>query len=233
MTFEVVKKCFLRWQERTREPSLTALLIVEVALIFVVVPLVAFGLAPLGVLTMMVVLFVMASLVVASQSRMAMIVLTASIVLNQLAVFIDEAHPSALTQWLGGGASHTAICAVSWVIVKAVFGHGRVTAYRIQAAMVLYLNLALFFFTLYRFFMALVPDAFLSMRYETNSSLPAADLLYFSFVVLTNVSNVDIASLRPILRSLITMESAVGLLYPALLLVRFVSLECERWTRRT
>jgi hypothetical protein len=233
MSFEVAKKFFLRWQERTREPSLTALLMVEVALIFVVVPLVAFGLAPFGVLTMMVVLFVMASLVVASQSRMAMIVLTASIALNQVAVFIDEAHPSALTQWLGGGASHIAICAVSWVIVKAVFGPGRVTAYRIQAAMVLYLNLALFFFTLYRLLMALAPNAFQGIPYETNSALPAADLLYFSFVVLANISNVDITSLRPIVRTLVTLESVIGLLYPAMLLVGFVSLKFEHWTRRT
>lgn len=233
MSFEIAKKCFLRWQESTREPSLTALLIVEVALIFVVVPLVAFGLAPLGVLTMMVVLFVMASLVVASQSRMAMIVLTVSIVLNLVAGFIHAVHPSALTQWLGGGASHIAICAVSWVIVKAVFGPGRLTAYRIQAAIVLYLNLALFFFTLYRFLMALAPDAFLGIRYETNSFLPAADLLYFSFVMLTNVSNADIASLRPIVRTLVTLESVIGLLYPAMLLVRFVSLKFEHWTRHT
>lgn len=225
MSFEVVKKSFLRWQERTREPSLTAFLIVEVALIFVVVPLVTYGLAPLGVWTVTIVLFAMASIVVASQSRMAMIVLTASIVLNQAGMLFDEARPSALAQWLGGGARHAAICAVSWVIVKAVFGPGRVTAYRIQAAMVLYLNLALFFFTLYRFVETLVPDAFLGIRYETNSSLPAADLLYFSFVVLTNVSNVDITSLRPIVGSLVTLESVIGLLYPAVLLVRFVNLE--------
>jgi hypothetical protein len=233
MSFEVVKKCFLRWQERTREPSLTALLIVEVALIFVVVPLVAFGLAPFGLLTVMIVLFAMAGIVVASQSRTAMIVLAASIALNQVAMFFEKAHPSALAQWLGGGASHAAICAVSWVIVKAVFGPGRVTAYRIQAAMVLYLNLALFFFTLYRFMMALVPDAFLGIRYETNNSLPAVDLLYFSFVVLTHASYVDITPLRPIVRSLVTLESVIGLLYPALLLIRFVSLEIEHWTRRT
>jgi hypothetical protein len=37
---------FLRWQERTREPGLTALLFIEGALIFLVIPLSGMGLLP-------------------------------------------------------------------------------------------------------------------------------------------------------------------------------------------
>jgi hypothetical protein len=160
MSIQVMTERFKRWQERTLKPSLTALLIVEVLLIFVAIPLDAKNLIPSAILTLMVALFLIASSLVALQSRVAMLVFAVSVIAAQIAGTIHGRHSSPLTAWLDAGAQHTAICAVSWIIMKAVFGPGRLTVFRIEAAIVLYLNIALFFFSAYRLVARLVPDAF-------------------------------------------------------------------------
>jgi hypothetical protein len=53
---------FLKWQERSREPGLSALLLIEVMLIFVVIPLASIGRMPDFVSPAMFILFVLATL---------------------------------------------------------------------------------------------------------------------------------------------------------------------------
>src|ERR1700730_17763229 len=109
-------------QDRAREPGLTALLVIQVSLIFVVMPLSSMGVLPRLVVPVMFVLLVIAVLVVTSRSYFV----SALVVIE------------------------VGLTAVRWVSVGAVFAAGRVTVHRVQGAVVLYLNFALFFFVLYR-----------------------------------------------------------------------------------
>ena len=68
---------FLKWQERSREPGLSALLVIEVTLIFLIIPLASIGKMPDFVLPAMFILFVLATLVVTSRSRFAAAVVPA------------------------------------------------------------------------------------------------------------------------------------------------------------
>jgi hypothetical protein len=52
-------------------------------------------------------------------------------------------------------------------------------------------------------------------------------LIYFSFATLTTVGYGDILPAHPLARSLGSLEAIVGLLYPATLLARLVTLELE------
>jgi hypothetical protein len=197
ISLQVMTGRFNYWQERMREPSLTALLVI-------------------------------ASFLVALQSRVAMFVFVVSAIVTQIAAIIHGKQSSPLTAWLNAGAQHTAICAVSWIIMKDVFGPGRLTVFRMEAAIVLYLNIALFFFTAYRLVVRLVPEAFSGLTSGAEYSRSAADLLYFSFAALISAAYDAITPATPLAHGLVKIESLVGLLYPAALLAWFITLQLKQ-----
>jgi hypothetical protein len=215
------------WQERSREPGLTALLVIEVVLLFVAIPLAGMGVAPRGTLPVMFVLFVVMTLIVTSRSRVAVIVVLFSAALSPLGVFIEAMHPSIFTEWIGAGGRIVALLALSWVIGRAVFSRGRVTPHRIQGAIVLYLNCAIFFFALYQLINLLDPNAFNGLSQGPNEQGSGAGLLYFSFSTLTTAGFGDISPVNPIARNMANLESVIGALYPATLIARLIGLEAE------
>jgi hypothetical protein len=218
---------FRKWQERTREPGLTALLIIEVSLIFLAIPLAGMGVIPDFILPAMFILLVIAILVVTSRSHVAAIAVLIAVALSPFGAFVHAEDPSVLTEWLSAGGRLLAIAAVSYVIAKAVFGPGRVTLHRVQGAVVLYMNFALFFFTLFRLVEVLVPHAFNGLPPAGAEFGSGAALLYFSFSTLTTLGYGDITPLHPLARNLANLEAVIGQLYPATLLARLVSLELE------
>jgi len=226
-----IRARFRKFQEQSREPGLTALLIVEVSLIFLAIPLTGMGVIPRMVLPAMFVLLVIATLVVTSRSHVAAALVLISVVLSPFGSFAYAEHPSVLTEWLSAGGRLLAIAALSFVIAKAVFGAGRVTLHRVQGAIVLYLNFALFFFILYRLVDVLLPNPFTGLPQSGAENGSGAALLYFSFSTLTTAGFGDITPVHPLARSLANFESVIGQLYPATLLARLVSLELEHRRR--
>ncbi len=216
---------FLKWQERSREPGLTALLIIEGVLIFLAIPLGGMGLLPSLVLPALFILFVLATLVVTSRSHLAAFLVFVAVLLSPAGAFIHAEDPSVLTEWLSASGRLLAIAVLSLVIARAVFGSGRVSWHRVQGAVVLYLNFALFFFTIYRLIVVLAPDAFKGLPPVGTEHGSGAALLYFSFVTLTTVGYGDITPLHPMARNMANLEAVIGQLYPATLLARLVSLE--------
>jgi voltage-gated potassium channel Kch len=218
---------FLKLQERSREPGLSALMFIEGTLIFVIIPLASVGMMPGFVLAAMFILLVLATLVVTSRSHWAAGVVLIAVLLSPVGAFVHAEHPTAFTESLSLGARLLALSALSVVIARAVFGPGRVTWHRVQGAIVLYMNFALFFFTLYRFLNTLMPDAFHGLPQSGAEHGSGAALLYFSFSTLTTVGYGDITPVYPLARNLANLEAVIGQLFPATLLARLVSLEIE------
>jgi hypothetical protein len=216
---------FRRWQEHTREPGLSALLVIEATLLFVVTPFTGVGLLPSFVPPMVYMLFVLATLVVTSRSHSAAGLVFISVILSTIGIIIHTDYPSVFTEWLSAGGRLLAISALSVVIAKAVFGPGRVTMHRVQGAIVLYFNFALFFFTLYQLVNVLVADAFSGLPATGAEYGSGAALLYFSFGTLSTAGFGDIKPIYPIARNLANLEAIIGQLFPATLLARLVSLE--------
>ena len=148
------------FQDHTREPGLTALLFIQVSLIFMVMPLSGMGVLPRPVVPVMFVLLVIAVLVVTSRSYVVSALVLVAVVLTPFGAFVRADHPSLFTELLSAGGRLLGLVALSWVIVGAVFAAGRVSVHRIQGAVVLYLNFALFFFVLYRLLDTLTSHAF-------------------------------------------------------------------------
>jgi hypothetical protein len=226
-TLKALWSRFLKWQVRTREPGLSALLIIEGTLIFLVTPLSGMGVLPQLLLPAMYILLVLATLVVTSRSHLAAGVVLIAVLLSPAGAFVHAEAPSVLTECLSAAGRLLAIAAVSLVVARAVFGGGRVTWHRVQGAIVLYLNFALFFFTVYRLINVLVPAAFNGLPATNAEYGSGAALLYFSFSTLTTLGYGDITPLHPLARTIANLEAVIGQLFPATLLARLVSLELE------
>jgi Ion channel len=224
-TLESRYQRFIRWQERTREPGLTALMFIEGALLFVVTPFVGIGWLPQAFSWATFALLALAILIVTSRSRTAASIVLVSVILSPVGTSLHAEYPSVLTEWLSAGGRLVAIGTLSIVVAKAVFGPGRVTWHRVQGAVVLYMNFALFFFILYQFINVLIPDAFRGLPQNATEHESGAALLYFSFATLTTAGFGDITPVHAIARSLANLEAVLGQLFPATLLARIVTLE--------
>ncbi len=224
-TFNANYHRFLKWQERTREPGLAALMVIEALFLFVVTPFASMGWLPRFVSPAMFVLFVLATLVVTSRSHLAAAIVLVSAILSAVGVIAHVDYPSVFTQWLSTGGRLLVIATLSAVIAKAVFGPGRVTRHRIEGAIVLYMNFALFFFILYQLIDVLVAGAFSGLPQTGSEHGSGAALLYFSFGTLTTATYGDILPVFPLARNLANLEAMIGQLFPATLLARLVTLQ--------
>lgn len=213
------------WHQVTREPGLTALLVLESIMIFLIIPLTSIGVLPLMVLPSLFVVLVLTILTVTWHSPIAAIAVVIAVVLSPIGTLLWREDPTPLTQWLSAGGRLLAISALSIVVARVVFGSGRVTLHRVQGAIVLYLNFALFFFTIYRLMEVLIPGSFSNLPHSGSEFGSGAALLYFSFSTLTTVGYGDITPVHALARSLTNLEGVIGQLYPATLLARLVSLE--------
>ncbi len=218
------------WRSRLQDPSLTALLVFEVLLIFVGAPLAALGMRLPLLLAAMVVAGFIVLVVLVSGSPGAIALVFASALLAAAGFVLRLREPSGITDLLGHGAAIIGFVALTSVVARAVFRPGQVSFHRIQGAIVLYLNVALIFTAAYRLVAELVPGAFGAAPVPGNDIAAASAMLYFSFTTLTSVGFGDIVPMSPIARSLVNLEAIIGQLFPAILLARIVTLELE--TRR-
>lgn len=116
---------------------------------------------------------------------------------------------------------------IAAIVARHVFASGRVTAHRLQGAVLLYLNVAALFSILYNALDTLAPGAIVAAG---GGLLPreipahAAALSYFSLTTITTTGFGDLVPIDPIARSLANLESVFGHLFPATLLARLVAL---------
>jgi hypothetical protein len=107
------------------------------------------------------------------------------------------------------------------IILIRTFEHGRVNNRRVQGAMVVYLLAGLVFCLIFHSIFIL------SSIHSFNGVVGShrQEFLYFSFCTLTTAGYGDILPLTALARSLSNLESLIGILYPAVLIARLVSLE--------
>ena len=121
--------------------------------------------------------------------------------------------------------------AQTWVVARAVYEPGRVTLYRVQGAVVLYLNFAIIFGSVYRLMWDLIPTAFANVAVPASGFTEIDTMLYFSLTTLTTTGFGDITPVHPFARGLANFGAIIGQLYPATILARLVTLELEHRRR--
>ena len=105
-------------------------------------------------------------------------------------------------------------------LLARVFRPGRVTVHRLLGAVSVYVLLAVDWGTAFQLLLVLRPEAIL------GGSGPASldEAMWLSFVTITTTGYGDILPASAFARSLAALEAIVGVLYPAILISRLVSL---------
>jgi hypothetical protein len=216
-----------QWRSRVREPSLTALLVLQALLIFVVFPLRASGLLHERLVIATATVLFLPSLFVVSRSRFAIAMICISVALDITGIVLDQQNPSEFNAIISIVGNIVMMMVLCWVIGSAVFSPGRVSHHRIQGAIVLYLNIALLFAAFYHCIVLLVPDALTDLPTTTDRAVLNARLLYFSLSTLTTTGYGDVVPTYPLAQGIANLESVIGTLYPAILIARLVNLHMD------
>jgi hypothetical protein len=193
-------------------------------MIFVFAPLQAVGISAFHLLADGLLLAIIVSMVIISNSPTALVLMSLALVANLAVFFLRIYYPIPYHLHILAGAWLIIACTLGVVVTQAVFRRGRVTHHRIIGAILLYLLIAVAFATLFLFVGLLDHGAIKGIAFDDDQSVAAA-LFYMSFVTLTSTGYGDIVPIHPFARSLCNIESVIGQLYPATLLARLVTLE--------
>jgi hypothetical protein len=181
---------------------------------------------PLVLVASFIVANVVAVLAVVWHIRAAVLAVVLATATELAAVVLRFVRPSARTEALDFAAALILLVALTVVLGIAVFGPGRVTIHRIVGAIAIYLNVAAAFALAYRMIDAFAANAF-SPAPASSEGHTISQLIYFSFTTLTTTGYGDIVPLNAFARSLASLESVIGQLFPATLLARLITLELE------
>jgi hypothetical protein len=216
------------WRRRIRwlgKHTLPVLLAVEALGIFGVTPLIEHRVLPremLGVTLCLILALGMMSLQRRRWVGRLLVVLGAILLPMQAWRYLD---PSALILVLQPLGTILFLILLSWALADTVFRSQRIAIDQVLGGVVLYLNVGLTFTLIFTLIEHVAPGAFLLPPPLPARPVHPTYFTYFSFVTLTTVGYGDTVPVGPIARSLATLESTLGQLFPAIILARLVSIE--------
>ncbi len=219
------RRRYRAWQDRIRDPALSVLLAIEICGIFVAVPLAAQGHPLARTITDTLVLFVLTIVVLLSRRPVPIVlILFGAMAAAGGLLFGGESPPMAAIVVRRAG-DIISFSALTWVVGNAVYAPGRITAHRLQGAVVVYLSVALVFASAYSLIFGLSPEAFANLKVSAGGDAETGALLYFSLTTLTTTGYGDIVAVDPFARSLANLESVLGVFYLTITVSRLVTLE--------
>jgi Ion channel len=219
------RKSIHAWQDRVRDPSLTALLVLNLCAVFLAGPLAAKGLPIAWAVTDTLVLAVLVIVVTLSHRWGAIILILLGLTAIAASLLPSGGWSPIPTVALRRGGDILAFSALTWVVAHAVYAPGRITFHRLQGAVVLYLNLATIFAAAYGLIWELSPGAFANVLAKAGGPEEVGTMLYFSLTTLTTTGYGDVVAVDPFARSLANLEAVIGQFYLAITVARLVTLE--------
>ena len=231
MTLEGLLASYAAWQERWREPTLTALLVLLSSEVFLNIPLARSHSYISAVMAVMWLLLIVVTTVIATRKRVAMAGMFVSSIAALIANVLRIDEPGTLTLCVAAASAAVFMLLLSVVVWAAVYGPGPVTHHRVRGAIVIYLAIALAFAALYELLITLLPGAISAVGSQDDYLVVGQSLMYYSLSTLTSIGYGDLLPIHPLARSLSTLESVIGQLFPAILIARVIALEtCQRTT---
>ena len=207
------------------DKSMTLILGLLVFYMFILVPLGELGLVLrpglnvgfLVVLAVAVLGFVRFS----SLARLFVVVALALAVTN----ILDAVVPSAQLQIADALFSLIAAGLLATLLLQRTLRRGEINVHRYQGAFATFLLLGVMFAQGFELVAMIEPGAFQVLGAPATYDTMLPRLLYYSFTTLTTLGYGDITPIHPYARSLAVLESLVGVIYPAVLIARLVSLD--------
>ena len=131
--------------------------------------------------------------------------------------------PTSAVALVGRAGAAAYLLFTTAALMQEVFRRGEVDRDVLFGGGCIYLLIGLAWASFYDLVLALSPGS-LSLPFASTSGRAFLDLLYFSFITLTTTGYGDILPQTTAIRSLVVLQSAVGVLFPAVLGARLVSL---------
>lgn len=138
-------------------------------LIFVFAPLQAMGITAFHLFADGLLLTIIVSMVIISNSPTALVLMSLALVFNVAVFFLRIYYPVPYHLHILAGAWLVIACTLGVVVLKAVFRRGLVTYHRIIGAILLYLLIAVAFATLFLFVGLAAPDAIKGIAFRGRS----------------------------------------------------------------
>ena len=153
--------------------------------------------------------------------------LRAALVLGVLAIVPRLVDPLLAGQWpfAADALGAVLLCFVSWVVLRDVLSHDRVTSETVNGALCVYLLAGLVFAQVYTVLAWSDPGSFRLPESASAGFALQEALTYFSLVTQTTLGYGDIVPTSPAARSLAIGQAVFGQLYLAVLIARLVALE--------
>ena len=112
---------------------------------------------------------------------------------------------------------------IGMMLVK-VFEAGPISAHRVVGAIVVFMLIGNLWAVIFQFIYGYTPDAFQLPASTADHGADQVTFLYFSYTTLTTTGYGDIFPTHALTRTLANIEQLIGVLYPAVLIGRLVSL---------
>jgi hypothetical protein len=133
--------------------------------------------------------------------------------------------PSAQLQIADALFSLIAAGLLGTLLLQRTLRRGEINVHRYQGAFATFLLLGVMFAQGFELVAMVQPGAFQVLGAPATYDTMLPRLLYYSFTTLTTLGYGDITPIHPYARSLAVLESLVGVIYPAVLIARLVSLD--------
>lgn len=216
---ERLRHTLTHWQNRVREPALTALLLGQLALIFVVSPLSSARVFTFSVVNAVQVLLLGISYFTLPQGSSVRGLIVVCLLPMLWVSCVGSNH------YVGLLLRMVVTLSITGAVGQAVFRAQRVTLHQLLGAVVVYLNIPLLFMGAFILLDMTFAGAFTT---SAKAALQPGELLYFSLTTVTSTGYGDILPVHPLARSLANLEAIIGQLYLAILLARLVSLHLSK-----
>ena len=145
------------WQDRLRDPSLTALLVLQVFLLFVALPLAATGVPIAQLVAWLLLLLAVTLVVILSRRGVAIVTILLGLAAAAASFALGREWSPITASVLNHGGFILAFSALIWVVAHALYAPGRITFHRLQGAVVVYLSLATIFANAFGLVWQLIP----------------------------------------------------------------------------
>jgi hypothetical protein len=215
---------FDAWREDHRDAGLTAILVMQVLIMFVVGPLSSSRLIDSTfVEALRIGMAATAVLIVNRYHPLGAVVALVFVVSFLGSIYVRTGAASQAVALINTGIIIVFDIAVASIVGHAAFGAGKITIHRIMGAVILYLYLGLIFSGFYHMVDGFDAGSFTHLPGGKPNT--QGEFLYFSMGALTSAGGArNIVPDHPMVRSLAVLESVIGQLYPAIFIGRLVTL---------
>ncbi len=217
------KKDRFMFQFWMKESGLSGMLILLSIMHFIFIPLFGGNSNFMVILNIFWMLFLLAGVLSLRTNKLRLTLISIIPCLFIIFEWINFISPSPIVSCIDFALTITTFLLVIILILRRVFEHGPINGHRIIGSIVVYMLLANLWCIIYLFLNDKIEGCFQMAPLQFESNSLEANFLYFSYISLTTTGYGEILPLHPVARSLVQLETLVGVLYPVILIGNLVS----------